>query len=447
MKKTKSIVCAFVCILLTAACITPLSAKKVTYEKTTDAYKNTVYYDSLTSVELTGDMRKDLVAIALTQLYYHEGDFETDFNGENTSGSKNFVEYNYTYGKLDQEGNGTLTYGYPWCAAFVSFCLRRAEIPTSIAPSHVNCTSWVNKFKQQSENYKFFKPGTYSPIMGDIIFFKNSSTSTRISDHVGIVLSATSEHVFTIEGNTSDGVWIKTYALSDTKIVGYAVPAYTSEITSSDPGKEYAVTAKTSVNMRTSASTSSDILTSLPHGTVVEPTEFNGGWAKITYGGNQGWVSMSYLAPKEVTPIKIEIDNGDGKVRNIFVRSGSTFSIPIPESQNIDTEFKGYYANGSLYGEITDNSVIFSFENSTKLTAVFESTSEATVPDESISTPDESTSIPDESGTDTQSSTNAETYAIKNAVNGCNASIAGNSIFALATISLAAVFARRKKKS
>ena len=171
MKKILTL--AMICTTLITILSIPVSAKTVTYNNPSAVYKNSIYYRSLVSVNLTGDERRDVIAVALSQLYYNEGNSTADFGGFNSNGDQNFTEYNYSYGKLDQNGDGKLSYGYPWCAAFVSFCLRRAGISTAVAPSHVNCTTWLNVFKKGSSNYSYYARGSYKPIMGDIIFYRS----------------------------------------------------------------------------------------------------------------------------------------------------------------------------------------------------------------------------------------------------------------------------------
>ena len=48
------------------------SAVEPSYKVSSD-YKDTLYYDNLLAFELTGDGATDVVAVALSQLGYHEG--------------------------------------------------------------------------------------------------------------------------------------------------------------------------------------------------------------------------------------------------------------------------------------------------------------------------------------------------------------------------------------
>lgn len=51
------------------------------------------------------------------------------------------------------------------------------------------------------------------------------------------------------------------------------------------------------VNMRKAADQSSDKIGEIPGGTIIKPSSISGDWAKVTYNGQTGYVSASYLAP------------------------------------------------------------------------------------------------------------------------------------------------------
>ena len=389
MKKIRRFICAFICILIIVGSAVSVSAKAPVYSKPSDAYKKSQYSKNLEAVELTGDMRVDVIAVAMSQLFYHEGDSEKDFGGSNTSGDGNFVEYNYAYGKLDQEGNGQLTYGYPWCAAFVSFCLRRSLVPTDIAPAHVNCTSWVNLFKKGTRNYRFYTPSEYTPIMGDIIFFKNNNGTTRISDHVGLVLGVSDEFVYTIEGNTSGGVFTRVYELDASKIVGYAVPSYTSEIKTAeliDDGR-LMVSARETLNLRSQGNTSSTVLATLAYGTVVDVIDVKDGWVKVEADGKTGWVSMTYMLPENFKRITVTYNEGDGGSKKFYVGSGTLFGLPVPEAKE-GAEFRGYEADGVLYSDISGDRVLLSADKNITLKAKFAEKPQTDPPETEAPSPD-----------------------------------------------------------
>jgi len=424
-------------LLIFGMLIIHTGADSVKYSTASAAYKGTVYHNSLLSVNLTGDERDDVIAVALSQLYYAEGNSEKEFHGLNTSGNGDFTEYCYNYGALDQDGNGTREFGYPWCAAFVTFCLRRAEISKTVAPSHVNCTSWLNIFKQSSSNYKYHARGSYTPIKGDIIFFKSASTS-RASDHVGLVIGVANGYVYTVEGNTSGGVYIKSYALNNTYIVGYAVPKYESNVTSSSLSGKYAVTARNSLNMRAGASTDYNVITTLQRGEEVEVISFSGSWAKVKAKGTEGFVSTSYIAPVECSQVEITVNKGQKGEYTVY--AGYDCSVNIAPEVKAGMEFTGFSHNGEL-----TNGKALTFTEDADLVPVFKELSDDTTPpvtDTDAPTPFDSTAPEGNSGTGTGS--NESESGDNTATGGCSATVSSFSLIAL--ISLAAIAINRNKR-
>ena len=214
-------------------CESNTMAASETY-KMSDEYKSSKYYEHFKRVELTGDQATDVLAIALSQLGYHEGNGNGDRDGMNSAGTKNFVEYNVMYGKLDNlEGNG-LSYGYAWCASFVNWCLRQAGVDKKASGSEVSCRRWLADCQDMGI---YVEKKGYTPKAGDLIFFKDANSAVT-STHIGIVLYSDENRVYTIEGNASNGsalstnghyVCLRSYKLSDSYIVAYATPKYKTD--------------------------------------------------------------------------------------------------------------------------------------------------------------------------------------------------------------------------
>ena len=114
----------------------------------------------------TGNMRDDIIGVALTQVGY-------------TEGSNNYTKYGVWYGLSNS----------PWCGMFVSWCANEAGIPSSV----LKRTGLANP-----ENFGLsYQSGTeYTPQKGDLFFKKNFS-------HVGLVYYTEGNYFYTIEGNTS----------------------------------------------------------------------------------------------------------------------------------------------------------------------------------------------------------------------------------------------------
>ena len=160
----------------------------------------------------TGNQRADIVAVAKTQIGYHEGSLEGTTNSSN-----NYTKYNVWNGKI--EGG----YRYAWCHAFVSWCANQAGIGTDIVPKTAGTSTgrsfFVNQgtYRQSAAN-----GGSYVPQAGDIIYYGSGSSPS----HVGIVSDCDGSTVYTIEGNYSNKVGTRAINLYNSYIIGYGVPNY-----------------------------------------------------------------------------------------------------------------------------------------------------------------------------------------------------------------------------
>ncbi len=351
-----------------------------TYTVSSD-YKNSKYYGNLAALTLTGNQRSDVVRVALTQLGYHEGNSERDFAGGNTSGSRNFVEYNRYHGKLDNnEGNG-YSYGYYWCAAFSTWCAVQAGIPGSIVPTADGIGVSTQRLRSWFlDNAKYYTRGNYTPITGDYIFFKDAGASVRTT-HVGLVLYVKGNTVYTIEGNAGglDCVAIREYTLNNTYIVGYGVPNYKTgteislDLTNkSNPG-EYVITAS-SLALRAGPGTSYTALGALPQAAVVQITEIDGNWGRLTYNGVTGWTSLSYAMPLSMPDITVTYDANGGT--GAPDAQGKTSGVPIVLSSRIPTRpgyrFLGWSTSPTATKALYAAGGLFTSDTGVKLYAVWE---------------------------------------------------------------------------
>lgn len=114
----------------------------------------------------------------------------------------------------------------PWCAIFVTYCLRHANIPTDVCPNFAGCTTLRNSFLIPK---KIYMPRSYIPKAGDLIMFDWNNSGD--CDHVGIVECYKDGKVYTIEGNSkggysSYGVRHKSYNANSQYICGYGALKY-----------------------------------------------------------------------------------------------------------------------------------------------------------------------------------------------------------------------------
>jgi hypothetical protein len=191
------------------------------------SYKNGKYYKALMNLELTGTNRENVVAVALSQLGYHEGRSSSQLSGT-VSGSSNYTEYGRYVGMNPAA----------WCAIFVNWCAREAGISTSVIPNKTSTSGFLSYYKSKNrfKTWSQIRQKNYKPKAGDIIFYSGSSGGSVC--HVGYVVSAkysgSSLVLTTVEGNYSDKVTkiTRTIRLSGSGsagglyIMGVGRPAY-----------------------------------------------------------------------------------------------------------------------------------------------------------------------------------------------------------------------------
>ena len=309
--------------------------------KVSGDYKDTLYYNNLLAVELTGDGATDVIAVALSQLGYHEGNHDAEKDGLNNSGSKNFVEYNVLFGKLDNgEGNG-YSYGYAWCAAFVNWCLRQARVDEKLTGGmYVSCASWRNWFINQGAQYGasyHARTDDYIPQKGDLIFYKSlTATHSRPTDHIGIVLKCENGVVYAIEGNGDNRVALHEYSLDNRYIVGYGSIAYkTADVPEVDyyrtedhlPG--LFIAGKGLLSAYAGPDTSTGKVASLTAGAVYRITAVQGTYGCVELAdGKSGWVSLKRFTPMTTDPYyTVQLAYGT-QTYEIRVAAGASCTIP-----------------------------------------------------------------------------------------------------------------------
>jgi hypothetical protein len=95
-----------------------------------------------------------------------------------------------------------VTDGYPWCAAFVSFCVQKLlknspSFSITIPPKEASVSRFLNTWAKNNNCLIFPRNSEFfNPQKGDIVVFTFS--------HIGIVEGVNGRMVTTIEGNTND---------------------------------------------------------------------------------------------------------------------------------------------------------------------------------------------------------------------------------------------------
>ncbi len=158
----------------------------------------------------SGIWRDDVLAIAASQLGYRESEhnFILDDAGQPIGRTRYGEWFGAPYGK--------------WDAMFVSFCLSYANVKDF--PLDGSCTHWMQTLQNPESSY-FHAKGSYGPRAGDLIFF--DLDEEQGADHVGLIaemLAATQTEpvrIRVIEGGLEHSVRSVTYALEDSRILGY----------------------------------------------------------------------------------------------------------------------------------------------------------------------------------------------------------------------------------
>ncbi len=331
-------------LLLVALTLLPTAAVQPTHTVSA-AYLAGPYYQNLTALTLTGDQRTDLILVALSQLGYHEGDSDNELHGLNTSGSRNFVEYNRLHGKVDNgEGNG-VSYGYYWCCSFATWCARQAGISREVVPNEISCWRLIDNHFKPMGVYHPVSEG-YRPVAGDYVFFRGDDALPGApSDHIGIVLYVQGQTLYTVEGNSIyQSVATRSYSLSDPYIVGYASPNYTEKADAKmdfNPATggyhlrdaNYYITA-TYLNVRAGSGAADAIIGQLTLGDTVVLLEVVGNRGRIRYGERDGWISLSYAqyVPTPVTDAPpsatLYLEAGSEIWDSVTVDRGGSLTLP-----------------------------------------------------------------------------------------------------------------------
>ena len=167
-----------------------------------------------------------VIAVAAAEIGYKEKKSNSQLDDKTANaGSGNYTKYARDFDQKYPKWYNGKKNGYAWCDMFVDWCfltafgyedaLRLLCQPEKSAGA--GCTYSLGYYRNKGQFH------TSGPKPGDQIFF---GTSLDNSTHTGIVESVDTKQVHTIEGNTSDQVARRNYALTNSRILGYGRPAY-----------------------------------------------------------------------------------------------------------------------------------------------------------------------------------------------------------------------------
>ena len=179
---------------------------------------------------LTGDWGADVAALAQKQLGYTES--PNNYAVAEGDVKKGYTRFGGWYGDRYMD----------WNAVFCAFCLEYAGVSPDLLPRDVVCDKWVDKLAAAD---LYHEAAGYVPQLNDLIFFagdapaeEDAAPSTRLdprpAGRMGIVVGLVTTddgqlaEIKTIEGDCpaegreGDCVDYMTYAVDDSRILGFA---------------------------------------------------------------------------------------------------------------------------------------------------------------------------------------------------------------------------------
>ena len=172
--------------------------------------------------------RDKVISVAKNEVGYLEKKSNKDLDNKTANaGNGNFTKYARDFDEKYKDFYNGKKNGYDWCDMFVDWCFvtafgvnRALEL---LCQPKKSCGAGVgfscDYYKNKGQFYT-------KPEIGDQIFFKNSK---GVRTHTGLVVNLDNKYVYTIEGNTGEGVREKKYSISSSSIYGYGRPKYIIE--------------------------------------------------------------------------------------------------------------------------------------------------------------------------------------------------------------------------
>ncbi len=169
-------------------------------DDTADTETQLEWQDLFADYPYTGDLREDLIGIAQMQVGYTES--EQNFEVGSDGIRRGYTRYGAWYGTPYSD----------WSALFVSYCLHFAGADPATTPGNVGAASMAEVWKTLG---KYADAGDYTPVAGDLVFFKNNT--------VGIVTEAHTAIFGFVRGDVDGAVQSGALALTDSSVAGWGV--------------------------------------------------------------------------------------------------------------------------------------------------------------------------------------------------------------------------------
>ena len=149
---------------------------------------------------LSGDLRKDLVSVAQTQVGYTESSLNFQVGDDGIR--RGYNRYGAWYGTPYTD----------WSALFVSFCLNFAGADPEEVPGNTGAKAMAAQWENKD---KFALPGEYTPLPGDLVFFENGTA--------GIITQVQNATFYAVLGDIEGKVLEKVFSLAESGIKGFGI--------------------------------------------------------------------------------------------------------------------------------------------------------------------------------------------------------------------------------
>ena len=282
------------------------------YEAGTSAALEKAYAALPTAPVVTACDVSKVLAVAVAEIGYKEKKSNSQLDDKTANaGSANYTKYARDFDKKYPNWYNGKKNGFAWCDMFVDWCFLTAygyenALRLLCQPEKstgAGCKYSLRFYKKKGQFH------TSGPKPGDQIFF---GTSLDDVSHTGIVEKVTASKVHTIEGNTSNQVARRSYALTNSRILGYGRPAFdavaetapTPLVTPTAPaapvtdGSFVVKVGITNLNIRKGPGTGfarTGHFTGKGTFVISEVAEGDGsasGWGKLNTG--EGWISLDF---------------------------------------------------------------------------------------------------------------------------------------------------------
>lgn len=199
-----------------------------------------------------------------------------------------------------------------------------------------------------------FNYGTYGHVIFVEAVYSNGNIDYSASNYSGSFSYKSNVNPNTVFGGTLQG-----YIVPNPNYVTFTSTsggsAYIAGTYTAAPG------SGSNLNMRSSASTSSSILTKIPNGATLNVTSVSGSWGKTTYGGKTGWVALWYCkfvkaaaststSTTTTTPKVVEPPTNVDISGATLQENGETIKL---DNTELFPDFFDYYAN-AYYDTVAD---------------------------------------------------------------------------------------------